>query len=448
MTTNSITNALALAVLLTAVPATPAQELDAARIVLTNCNVIDCTGSPMMENMTIVISGNRISEISEGVYSGEADANTRVLDLDGGYVLPGFWNMHSHLSDLLPDVNDMLGTEPVLPAAIRAGRNAMDGIKRGFTSLRMTGERDYIDVAWRDAFDAGVFVGPRIFASGIIVTAARDGRPDTDREWPVAVYADGPEEFRKATRANIDRGATFIKLMAGGMSRDELKALIDTAHENGLRATADADGEAALRAIEAGVDCIEHGGDLTDEMIQLMAEKGTFLDPTVVCNLSKQYIAEREQLIAESGIPQDPEVVEGRTLVAFADERSQRVAANHREIIKKAQAAGVRIIVGSDSSPVGEIGLLEMEQLTFSGLTEMQTLIAATRNCADMVGALDRLGTVETGKLADLVVLEANPLENISNIRTLKMVFKDGLPVNLGKNEGQASFWKLYFSKD
>ena len=152
-----------------------AQEAGEAKIVLTNCNVIDCTGGPLRENMTVVITGNRISEISEGQYTGEADENTRVLDLDGGYVLPGFWNMHSHISDLLPDVNDTLGTEAVLPAAIRAGRNAMDGIKRGFTSLRMTGERDYIDVAWRDAFDAGVFVGPRIFASGKIVMPSPRG---------------------------------------------------------------------------------------------------------------------------------------------------------------------------------------------------------------------------------------------------------------------------------
>lgn len=434
------------AILWTAARPALAQEAGAAKIVLTNGNVIDCTGSPMMENMTVVITGNRISEISEGEYTGNADANTRVLDLDGGYVLPGFWNMHSHISDLLPDVNDMLGTEAVLPAAIRAGRNAMDGIKRGFTSLRMTGERDYIDVAWRDAFNAGVFVGPRIFASGKIVMPSPRG--NRGRGWPVGLYADGPDEVRKAMRENIDKGADFIKIIAPSLSQEEMEAAIETAHAAGLRVTAHSGGDVARRAIEAGVDCIEHGGGLTDETIQLMADKGTFLDPTIVCNLSKQYIADRERLIAELGLEQDPEVVEGRILVAFADERSQRAAASNREILKKAQAAGVRIIAGSDSSPVGEIGLLEIEQLAFSGLTEMQALIAATRNCADMVGVLDDLGTVENGKLADLIVLEGNPLDHISNIRTLKMVFKDGLPVNLGKNEGQASFWKLYFTKN
>ncbi len=187
---------------------------------------------------------------------------------------------------------------------------------------------------------------------------------------------------------------------------------------------------------------------MSDETIQLMADKGTFLDPTIVCNLSEEYIYERGRFIGELGFDEDPEVINGRILVAYTDERSQEVAARQREVLKKAQAAGVRIITGSDSSPAGEIGLLEIEQLIFSGLTEMQALIAATRNC------LDDLGTVEKGKLADLIVLEGNPLKHISNIRTLKMVFKDGgLPVNLGKadmvdvNEGQASFWELYFTE-
>lgn len=414
-----------------------------SRIVLTNANVITCTGigEPLQENRTLVITDNRITSVREGGFDGNPGPNTRVIDVEGGYIVPGFWNMHSHLSDLLPDVNDMLEDEPVLSAAIRAGRNAMDGIKRGFTSLRMTGEIHYIDVAWRDAFDAGVFVGPRIFASGKIVMSRRN------RGWPVDIQISGPDEARKATQENIDKGADFIKIIAPGLRQDEMEAVIDVAHANGLRVTAHSGGDVARRAIEAGADCIEHGGGISDETIALMAEKGTFLDPTVVCNLSAEFIEERERLIAEVIEDQDPEVVAGRILVARADQRSPEVAQNYRDIITKAQAAGVRIISGGDSSPVGEIGLLEIEQLAFSGLTELQALIAGTRNCADMVGRLDDLGTIEEGKLADLLVLEANPLDHISNIRKLKMVFKDGLPVSLDKNEGQASFWELYFTK-
>jgi imidazolonepropionase-like amidohydrolase len=184
---------------------------------------------------------------------------------------------------------------------------------------------------------------------------------------------------------------------------------------------------------------------ISDETIQLMAEKGTFLCPTVVCNLSEEYILEREDRLTKLGFSEDKDVVEGRILVTYADERSPKVAARHREIIVKAAAAGVKILSGSDSNPLDELGLLEIEQLVLSGLTEMQALLAATRNCAEMCGVLDELGTVEKGKIADLIVVIGNPLENISNLRKLKMVFKDGKSVNLTKDEGRTSFWELYF---
>jgi len=246
-------------------------------------------------------------------------------------------------------------------------------------------------------------------------------------------------------RENIARGIDLVKIFAPPLEEDEMVAIIKLAHRNGLKVTAHAGGKSAHRAVVAGVDCIEHGTMISDETIQLMAEKGTFLCPTVVCNLSEEYIREREDRLAKLGFSDEKDVVDGRILVAYADERSQKVAERHREIIVKAANAGVKILSGSDSNPLGELGLLEIEQLFLSGLTEMQALIAATRNCAEMCGVLDKLGTVEEGKLADLIVVEKNPLENISYLRKLKMVFKDGKPVNLTKDEGQTSFWDLYF---
>jgi len=420
------------------------QEKNPRITVLTNCDLIEGTGKPLMKNMTVVIEGNIIKEIKRGIYQQPpGKMNVRVFDLEGGYLLPGLWNMHVHLSDLLPDVHDMLGHEPTLPAAIRAGRNAMDALKRGFTGLRMVGERDYIDIAWRDAFNAGVFLGPRIYASGKVVTPT-EGDP-SEPGWPVEIYADGPDEIRKAVLENIKRGIDLVKIFAPPLQEDEMATIIGLAHRHGLKVTAHAGGESAHRAVVAGVDCIEHGTMISDETIQLLAEKGVFLCPTVVCNLSEEYIREREDRLAKLGFSDEKGVVEGRTLVAYADERSPRVAARHREIIVKAANAGVKILSGSDSNPLGELGLLEIEQLFLSGLTEMQALIAATRNCAEMCSVLDKLGTVEEGKFADLIVVAENPLENISNLRKLKMVFKDGKPVNLTKDEGQTSFWELYF---
>ena len=421
------------------------QNKSTKKTVLTNCVVIDCAGNPPMDDMTVVVTGNTITEIKKGIYSpASEEKNVRVFDLKGAYVLPGLWNMHVHLSDLLPDVHDMLATEPPLPAAIRSGRNAMDALKSGFTGLRMVGERDYADIAWRDAFDAGVFVGPRIYASGKIVTSARSGYA-SEPGWPVEIFADGLEDMRKNLEENISKGIDLVKIFAPDLSDEEMAMIVEVAHDHGLKVTAHSSEESSHRAVVAGVDCIEHGTMISDETIQLMAEKGTFLCPTVVCNLSEEYIREREDRLAKLGFSEDKEVVEGRILVAKADVRSPEVAKRHREIIVAAAKAGVKIISGSDSNPLGELGILEIEQLHLSGLSETETLIAATKNCAEMCGVLDTLGTVEQGKIADLIVVEDSPLENISNLRKLKMVFKDGKPVNLTEDEGQASFWELFF---
>ncbi|NOR15920.1 MAG: amidohydrolase family protein [Candidatus Aminicenantes bacterium] len=420
-----------------------AQEAPVNKTILTNCNLIDCTGEPIKSDMAIVIEGNRIAEIRSGPFLYTSDGDVRVIDLKGAYVLPGLWNMHVHLSDLLPDVHDMLGQEATLPATLRAGRNAMDALKYGFTGLRIVGERDYIDLAWRDAFNSGVYVGPRIFAAGKIVTP---GFYDSDEpDWPVEIFANGPDEIRNALEENIARGIDFVKIFAPALNDEEMALIIGIAHEHGLKVTAHSGGESAHRAVMAGVDCLEHGTMITDETIQLMAEKGVFLCPTVVCNLSEEYIQEREARLAKLGFSDQKDVVEGRILVAHADERSPRAAARHREIIVTAAKAGVKILSGSDSNPLDELGILEIEQLVLSGLTEMQALQAATRNCAEICGVLDKLGTIEQGKLADLIVVAENPLEDISNLRKLKMVFKDGKSVDLSKEEGQTSFWNLYF---
>jgi imidazolonepropionase-like amidohydrolase len=179
-----------------------------------------------------------------------------------------------------------------------------------------------------------------------------------------------------------------------------------------------------------------------------MAEKGTFYDPTIICNLSAEYIAEREARLAELGYAEDEEIVRLRTMVAFADERSPEFAREQRQILAKAAKAGVKLLIGSDSMPIGEMGFLEMEQFVLSGVSEMDTIIAATRNGAEMQGLLDHLGTVEEGKLADLVVLGANPLENISNIRETVMVLKGGVIVDLDAQLGTSTYWDYYGSME
>ena len=423
---------LALIASLASVPAV------AQTTVLTNATVIDATGAPPIEDAAVVIEGNRITAIHTPSSSApDPGDDGRVIDLGGAYVLPGLWNNHSHLGDLLPDPKGMLPDEPLLRAMIRAGRNAMDALKAGFTTLRITGERDFMDVAWKEAFDAGVFVGPRIVAGGPPLST------DGDTDWLVRT-GKGPEGIREIVADNVANGAQLIKFLGSRMPPEELIAGIEEAHRHGVPVTIHGGDETARIAVMAGAESIEHGNDLSDDTIRMMAEAGMFLDPTIQCNLSDEFIVERERLIAEAGYVASPEVIEGRVRVSRADERSPEYANHARDVINKAYAAGIRLTTGSDSNPISEIGILEIEQFVFHGIPPMGAIQAATRNSAEMMGMLDDLGTVEAGKLADLIVLEKNPLEHISHLRSLFMVIKDGKVVNRSRDEGQTSFWELY----
>ena len=423
--------------------ASPQGQITRWKTVLINCNVIDCTGNEPLENMSIVIEGDTITDVVQGIYKKQAnEANIRIIDLEKGYVLPGLWNVHMHLAALLPDPNHLQENESLPSAVIRAGLNAMDGLRWGFTGIRTVGERGYLDIAWREAFDSGYFMGPRIFASGDAISPTGGHRGD------IAGGADGPAAVRKAVRIQIQNGVNWIKIMEVEMLDDEVKAAVEVAHHNGLRVASHSREPATFRSVKLGVDCIEHGYGLKDETIQLMAEKGTFYVPTIICNLSDQYIKERDDRLARLGYSEDKKVAWGRTLVAYADERSQDHAYHQRQALLKAVKAGVKVCIGSDSTPVGEIGILEIEQFVLSGVSEMEALIAATRNCADLCGVLDKLGTVKKGKLADLLIVADNPLENISNIRKTKMVFINGVMVDLNQPQGTASYWDYYITDE
>ncbi len=419
----------------------PKEQNTPIKIVLINCNIIDCTGNKPLKNMSVVIVGNTITDILQGTYKKSVkEENVRILDLENGYVLPGLWNVHMHMAALLPDPNHLQDNESLPSAVIRAGLNAMDGLRNGFTSIRTVGERDYLDIAWRDAFDSGYFMGPRVFASGDAISPTGGHRGD------FAGGSDGPAEVRKAVRTQIQNGINWIKIMEVEMLDDEVEAAVEVAHHNGLRVASHSREPATYRSVKLGVDSIEHGYGLKDETIKLMAEKGTFYVPTIICNLSDQYIKERDERLARLGYSEDKKVAWGRTLVAYADERSKEHAFHQRQALQKAVKAGVKVCIGSDSTPIGEIGILEIEQFVLSGISEMDSLIAATRNCADLCGVLDKLGTVEKGKRADLLVVADNPLANISNIRKVKMVFKDGDLVDLKQPQGTASYWDYYIT--
>jgi imidazolonepropionase-like amidohydrolase len=211
------------------------------------------------------------------------------------------------------------------------------------------------------------------------------------------------------------------------LTLDEIQAATEVAHQKGRRVCVHAGGAAGIKtSIRGGVDCIEHGYYLDDEAIEMMAENGTYYVPTM-------FVTQYKEFMRRSGMKE------------YQIEKAAGAAQAHRAGFQKCIEAGVKIACGADSSPIGEHTLVEIEMLAASGMTPMQALIAATHTSADLCGMGDTLGTVEVGKLADLVVLDASPLDEISNVRKLKMVMKDGHLVETRQPEGLADFWELFF---
>jgi len=404
------------------------------KTILTNCHVIDCTGGPVLRNMTAIIKGNRIMALESGVYKRKPAEKERLINLNGGYVLPGLWDVHTHLGDLIPDPRNLLETESPIDYTIRAGRNAMDALRAGITGVRVLGENHYADVAWKKAFDRNVFMGPRLFVCRRAMSITGGHGHGTLGAFEV----DGPDEVRKAVRENIKHGVDQIKLMVtGGIMTagesmqesqfliEEIRAATEVAHQSGRKVCAHSWGtEGVKTAIQGGVDCIEHGL-LDDEAVEMMKEHDTFYVPTLNCTQDRKKIL-------QGGLPD------------FMKEKALGSADLHLQGFRRALKAGVKITCGADSNPVSEFALSEIEHLVKAGMNEMDTLMAATRTCADLCGVQDLLGTVEPGKLADLIVLSENPLENISNIRTLQMVLKDGKVIETAPLEDTADFRELF----
>ena len=415
------------------------------KTILTNCSLIDCTGKDLQKDMTLVIQDNRIEDIYSGIYqnSGGEIPGIRVLDLKGGYVIPGLWNVHGHLGDILPDIHNLLPNEPLGNAFIRAGRNAMEGLRAGVTSMRIVGERDGIDIAWRDAFDAGIMLGPRLFVCGTPITAT--GGHSWEPVGPGGIEIDGPFEMRKAVRENIKRGADQIKIMDSELREDEIRAAVETAHSRGKKVAVHSRAPMTKVSIRCGVDSIEHAYKLDDETVALMKEHSVFYVPTLICNLDAGLIDQVANKLEELFPDESPAKREGRLKIMQEDERTSQHCKTQRDGFKKAVDAGIKVCTGGDSVPNGELELLEIEQFVLAGMTEMQAIIAATRWGAEICGVEDQLGTLEIGKLADLLILEDNPLESIYNLRKVQTVFKDGFKIDPLLPEGFKDFWELYF---
>lgn len=383
--------------------------------------VVDLDGGPGIPNATVLIDGDHITSIGSGD-SVRIPQDARVIRADGLYLLPGLMNMHVHLGLVLPGKMAVeLADETPADLSLRMAHNARLSLESGVTTIRLTGDRAHADLALRRAIERGWAVGPRIFSSGELVdiTAGHGASGETH---------DGAAELIKATRTEIAAGADWIKIAISGgiatdkggiaaalMNPDEINAVIDTAHRLSTKVTAHSGSPiATMDAIAAGIDCIEHGYFLTREVLQKMKETDTWLVPTIV-------VSQPATLPFFERIGSPPWYLE----------RVRSVGKDHWHALQMAIELGVKIALGTDQFPYepndGTTATVrEAEYYVEAGMTPVQALRVATIQPATLLGVQDTLGTIEKGKLADIIAVRQDPSQNIHALRDIVFVMKGG----------------------
>jgi len=393
-------------------------------------SLIDGRADTARQAVTIVIDGERIAAIEDG-YTAPAAGDT-VVDLKNATVLPGLIDCHVHLTD---EQSPKSYTERFYlnPAdyAYRSVVFARRTLLAGFTTVRDLGAGAYLNVALRKAVAEGWIDGPRIFAAGTpIGSTGGHADPTTGLNYelqekiPAASVINGPDEARQAVRDHFKHGADLIKIMPSGgvlslessgdnpqLDDDEIRAIVATAHEYGLKVAAHAHGaEAIRRAVIGGVDSIEHGTYMNDEDIALMKEHGTYFVPTISAG---RFVADKAKVPGFF-----PEVV--RAKAAAIGPLIQATAG-------RAYRAGVKIALGTDQgvAPHGE-NAKEFVYLVEAGMPPMKAIQAGTIEGAKLIGHEKDFGSIETGKLADLVAVPGDPLTDITLMTKVSFVMKAG----------------------
>jgi imidazolonepropionase-like amidohydrolase len=389
------------------------------RTIFRNARLLDGTGAPPRTGVDVVLEGGTIAAVGEQSTGGEAE----VIDLRGRTLMPGLIDCHVHLTfSGAPDEVERAATVAVPDLAWTAAANAAQTLDGGVTTVRDVGARAGVAIRLRDAIAAGRLPGPRMRAAGSIICMTGG------HGWPIGREADGPDEVRRAVREQLKAGADCLKFTAtgGGMTpgvdprassftEAELAAGVEEAHKAFRRAIAHAQGNAGIRnAVRAGIDSVEHGVYLDDAAIEEMRERGTFLVPTLVA----------PAMIAQHGT--------GAGIPAYIVTKASGVLEVHRESFRKAVRGGVRIAMGTDAgTPFNRHGVnaQELALMVECGLSPADTIVAATRNAAELLDLLDVTGTVEPGKAADLLVVDGDPLADIRILGDrdrLPGILKDG----------------------
>jgi imidazolonepropionase-like amidohydrolase len=403
-----------------------------ARTVIHAGRLINGHDGRVHAKMSLIIDDGKIKSVEQGfVTTGAGDT---VIDLKEYTVTPGWMDMHTHLmqqfhAKVYSDRFFMNEADYALRSTVYAERTLM----AGFTTVRDLGDNGVNSVSLKKAIDNGWVVGPRIFTSGkSLATTGGHADPtnglkgDYRRDaGPVEGVVNGPDDARKAVRQRYKDGADLIKLTATGgilslaangqnpqFSHEELQVIVDTAKDYGMTVAVHAHGtEGMKRAVLAGVNSIEHGTYMTDEVMELMKERGTYLVPTISAGI---WVAERSQ---EDGFL--PEIVRPKAAA---------IGPVARQMFARAVKGGVKIAFGTDSgvSPHGE-NAQEFQWMVEGGMSPMQAIQCATLEASRLLKIDDRLGTLEPGKIADVVAVKGNPIDDITVTRDVVFVMKEGV---------------------
>ena len=415
-------------------PAIGQQKKASKSYVLKAARLFDGKSNTLVKPGVVVVTDGKIAGTGS---SASLPTEAEVIDLGDATLLPGFIDAHTHLTmtyseDYARAALDAL-RKPIPEMALDASVNARTTLMAGFTTVRDVGSAEYLDAGLRNAINRGVVPGPRMLVA-VHAIGATGGHCD-DTGWregavgketgPEVGVINGVEEARRAVRLAHKYGATVIKTCATGgvlsladavdtpqLTQAELDALVDEAHALRLKTAAHAHGaEGAKRAIRAGIDSIEHGSFLDDEALDLMKQKGTYYVPTL---MAAQGLSEQIQ----KGVPIPP------AIKVKADDAIAHV----HQTFQKAIAKGVKIGLGTDAAvyPHGR-NAEEFHQMVDLGMKPIDALKAGTSSDADLLGLSSKIGTLETGKLADVVAVPGDPLENIRQTEHVFFVMKEGV---------------------
>ena len=394
-------------------------------------NLIDTDSGDITKAVTIRVIGNEISEVTKGYANPKK--NDQVINLKQSFVLPGFMDMHVHLAqEYVPKAERESKIEPEY-RALFAANAASKTLMAGFTSVRNLGDGGMETISLREAIRKGLVIGPRIFTSGkTIATTGGHGDPtngipkdDYSPPTPEEGVIDSPEEAIKAVRQRYKDGTDGIKITATGgvlsvaksgenpqFTNAELIAIIATANDYGLWTAAHAHGKEGMkRAVIAGINSIEHGTYMDQEVMDLMKARGTYYVPTIMAG---DWVAKKAR------IP--------NFFPALVKPKAEKIGPQIQSTFAMAYKAGVKIAFGTDSgvSAHGD-NWQEFILMTDAGMSNKDALKSATIETAKLLRVEDKLGQIKPGMLADIIAVQNNPIEDISTVKNVSFVMKDGV---------------------